>query len=178
MKKPSGKRQPFITWMLLAVPAIAILSVPLHFLYEWTNQSVLAGIFAPVNESVWEHLKLTFWPILVWWGIGNYLYGDSKAGTPRKIAVTCAAAEIVCMAVIVGFYYTYTGAFGIESFILNIAALLVGLIAAVLLARHIYIHAKPGRLASAFSVVIILIIAFLLIYFTASPPLLPIFQDS
>ena len=37
----------------------------LHFLYDlWPNP--LTAVFAPVNESVWEHLKLLFFPVLVY----------------------------------------------------------------------------------------------------------------
>ena len=36
----------------------------LHFLYDWLPNPVTA-LFAPVNESLWEHGKLLFWPILV-----------------------------------------------------------------------------------------------------------------
>ena len=35
----------------------------LHFLYDvWPNP--LTAVLAPVNESVWEHLKLLYWPTL------------------------------------------------------------------------------------------------------------------
>ena len=35
----------------------------LHFLYDvWPNP--LTAFLAPVNESVWEHLKLLYWPFL------------------------------------------------------------------------------------------------------------------
>ena len=35
----------------------------LHFLYDvWPNP--LTAVLAPVNESVWEHLKLLYWPFL------------------------------------------------------------------------------------------------------------------
>ena len=36
----------------------------LHFLYNvWPNP--LTAVLAPVNESVWEHLKLLYWPFRV-----------------------------------------------------------------------------------------------------------------
>jgi peptidoglycan/LPS O-acetylase OafA/YrhL len=35
----------------------------LHFLYDW-SPNLLFAILAPVRESVWEHLKLVFWPML------------------------------------------------------------------------------------------------------------------
>lgn len=30
----------------------------LHFVYDWTGESVAAALFASVNESTWEHMKL------------------------------------------------------------------------------------------------------------------------
>ena len=37
----------------------------LHFLYEYSGQNPLAACISPVNESTWEHLKLLFFPYLV-----------------------------------------------------------------------------------------------------------------
>ena len=34
-----------------------------HFFYEWTGENVLAGLFTPVSESIWEHMKLIFFPM-------------------------------------------------------------------------------------------------------------------
>ena len=34
-----------------------------HFLYDWTGSNAIAGLFVPVNESVWEHMKLLFFPM-------------------------------------------------------------------------------------------------------------------
>ena len=38
----------------------------LHFAFEFSGRTPWVGAFAAVNESVWEHLKLTFWPTLLW----------------------------------------------------------------------------------------------------------------
>ena len=47
----------------------------LHFLYDvWPNP--LTAVLAPVNESVWEHLKLFFWPTLA------ALFGEE---TPKTV---------------------------------------------------------------------------------------------
>lgn len=41
----------------------ALVGCGLHFLYEW-SPNLLFAVLAPVRESVWEHLKLVFWPLL------------------------------------------------------------------------------------------------------------------
>ena len=40
-----------------------LLCFPLHFLYE-KYPNFITSIFAPVNESIWEHMKILFSSIL------------------------------------------------------------------------------------------------------------------
>ena len=37
-----------------------------HFFYDWSGNSRIAGFVTPVNESVWEHMKLLFFPMLLY----------------------------------------------------------------------------------------------------------------
>ena len=37
---------------------IIILGVLLHFAYEWSGNNNIVGLVTPVNESVWEHMKI------------------------------------------------------------------------------------------------------------------------
>lgn len=50
----------------------------LHFVYEWSGESLFVGIFSPINESVWEHLKLLFFPMSVWILIGYFIFGKNS----------------------------------------------------------------------------------------------------
>ena len=45
---------------------VSIIGTLAHFVYEWTNKCVIAAFFCPINESPWEHLKLIFFPYLIW----------------------------------------------------------------------------------------------------------------
>jgi len=36
-----------------------------HFTYELSGNNPVVGSISAVNESVWEHLKLAFWPALI-----------------------------------------------------------------------------------------------------------------
>ena len=42
-----------------------ILGTLFHFTYEWSGNNAFVGTFSSVNESTWEHLKLTFFPMLI-----------------------------------------------------------------------------------------------------------------
>jgi len=50
----------FISFLL-----VSILGVLLHFTHQWFKKGVIVHIFSAINESTWEHTKLTFYPILL-----------------------------------------------------------------------------------------------------------------
>lgn len=56
MKRSSWK-------LLLAFFAALALGILLHFLYQWFPNP-LTALVSPVRESLWEHLKLLFYPLL------------------------------------------------------------------------------------------------------------------
>jgi hypothetical protein len=172
-----SKRDPFLVWILLGIPLLFIAAYPIHFLYGWVGKSVVMGVFAPVNESAWEHLKLAFWPMLIWWIVGYLLFLRKKEGGLGRAAVTFAAAGLLCVLIIEAFYYIHTGAFGFKSLAFDITSLFVGLLTGILLARHIYKHTKPGKFAAFLAIVLILVMTASFVYFTFDPPHLPIFRD-
>ena len=49
---------------LLAYIIIGIAGTLFHFIYEWSGENPIVGAIASVNASVWEHLKLLFFPAL------------------------------------------------------------------------------------------------------------------
>lgn len=53
------------TVKIIGTVVIFLLCFPFHFLYDWFPNSVTA-IFFPVNESIWEHMKLLFTSYIVY----------------------------------------------------------------------------------------------------------------
>lgn len=53
------------TTILLSFFAVSLFGVLLHFTHKWFKKGVLLHIFSAINESTWEHTKLSFYPILV-----------------------------------------------------------------------------------------------------------------
>lgn len=49
---------------ILGALFVIIIGSIFHFVFEWSNQWLPLGAITPVNESVWEHLKLVFWPLV------------------------------------------------------------------------------------------------------------------
>ncbi|MCX8094747.1 MAG: DUF6512 family protein [Caldisericia bacterium] len=52
-------------WQLFAFLFTVFLGSFLHFLFELSGNSIIVAYFAAVNESTWEHLKLAFFPALI-----------------------------------------------------------------------------------------------------------------
>ena len=49
--------------LLLAFAVTVVAGTCLHFLYDLLPNPVTA-LFSPVRESLWEHVKILFWPYL------------------------------------------------------------------------------------------------------------------
>lgn len=171
------KSPPFVRWLLTGIPILFIIAVPLHFLYDWTMENKVVGLFAPVNESLWEHLKLAFFPILIWYIAGYYRFGRSQKRDWPKYVLSCAAAEIGCFLFIPAFFYTYTGAFGIESLILDIFSLLLALLFSFLPAIHIWKFAKTNTAAGILALALLVLMCGAFFCFTYFPPHIPLFAD-
>lgn len=56
MPRLSGK-------LLTAFVVVTLAGAILHFAHDFLPNPVVA-LFAPVNESLWEHLKIIYWPFL------------------------------------------------------------------------------------------------------------------
>lgn len=163
------------SYILAGIPVIFFVGSIFHFLYQWSGQSTLIAMISPVNESVWEHLKLVLWPTILWWLVGYYTIGKKANSTPQLFAVCCLCSLLVSMTTILAFFYTYTGILGIESLMLDILGMLIGIILGQLMALHIVKYCNPSSYWLYISVFIIAVIVIMFVAFTFSPPKLPIF---
>lgn len=90
---------------ILAVSVIGSLN---HFLYEWFDHSAFIALICPVNESVWEHLKLLYFPFLF---VTATVYLVRRPNILsffyyRFLAVICGMFFIITA------FFTYTGIVG------------------------------------------------------------------
>ncbi|MHB1315713.1 MAG: DUF6512 family protein [Christensenellales bacterium] len=163
--------------ILWGIPIIAVIGSMFHFIYEWSGRFAVAGIIAPVNESVWEHLKMAFFPMLLFWFLWYLLYDRKNKISFKKWLISGVCAILVCKLFIVSFFYTYTGAFGFESLFLDILSLWLGIAIGQLAGLHIYRYAKATRPGIILALVALLLCLAAFIVFTFNPPHLPMFLD-
>ena len=65
-------------WQLGGFSFTALAGTLLHFLYDLTGESVLAAPFSGVNESTWEHMKLLYFPLLIFALIQSRFFKERK----------------------------------------------------------------------------------------------------
>ena len=99
-----------------------VAGVLLHFAYDISGQMQVVGWFSAVNESVWEHLKLIFFPFALWTLLEYAVYGKAEIDF-FAVKIT---AVLSAMAFVVVFFYTYTGILGFNLFWMDILSFVGG----------------------------------------------------
>ena len=146
----------------------------LHFIYGWTNHSSIIGLFAPVNESVWEHLKLGFWSLMIF-SIPEYFFIGKKV---KNFFIAKLSGVIVLEIIIVVVFYTYTAILRKHLLIIDIGSYVAGAIVCQVVAMQIFIKTKQTKQGNAFAIFGIMLIVFILMLFTYIAPRIPIFKDN
>ena len=87
---------------------VGIVGALLHFVYEWSGENPVIGVFSAINESTWEHLKLAFYPMVISSIIGYFVIGKD---IPNFI---CSRTKgiFIAMSCIVVLFYVYSGILG------------------------------------------------------------------
>jgi hypothetical protein len=167
-------RRQALWWEIAGILFIFLAGSALHFLFEWTLCWRPVAVIAPVNESIWEHLKLGFWP-------GLFFAAVESAFLRRKVnnfwvgkAVYLLTSPVI---IVVGFY-TYTAILGDNMVVLDISLFLISVVVGQLLSYRLLVAPQVRRWARASALVamVALVLAFsLLSYF---PPRIFVFEDS
>ena len=144
----------------------------LHFLYDWTNESILIAPFSGVNESTWEHMKLLFFPLFIFALIQHRFFKDYKSFWCVKLmGITTGLVLIPVL------FYTYNGAFGKSPDWLNITIFFVSAAMAFILETSFFkkdsLRCKRPWLAFT----VICLVGVLFVVFTFATPQIPLFRD-
>ena len=79
-----------------------------HFFYEWSRYNPYIGLVVPVNESVWEHIKIIFFPMFLFCSVENILLQKEY---PRIYKANACAIYTGAFSIPV-IFFTYTGILG------------------------------------------------------------------
>ncbi|MCD7722399.1 MAG: DUF6512 family protein [Clostridiales bacterium] len=166
-----GKK--LFTTQIIGFVVVGITGTFAHFLFELTSGSVLAGLFTPVNESVWEHLKLLFFPFL-FFSVAEFFI----LGKPPGFFTAQFKGAVAGMAFIVAFFYTYSGILGKNVMLFDVLSFFLGVFAAFFTS---YTLIKNGvgkkHRSNRLGIILFALAGMAFFLFTFCPPFLEIFKD-
>lgn len=154
-------------WLLTCLAALAA-GVLLHFLFQWLPNPATA-LISPVRESIWEHVKLLYFPLLVATLFLNR--GGSAAGR----APWLASMLIVCAAML-GAGWLYHVVLRGENMVFDLMLYALLMIAGFVLPRVLWPLGQQKwaeKLVSGLT----LLLGLLIIWFTFFPPAGTLFAD-
>lgn len=142
-----------------------------HFIYEWSGQNFILGFFFPVNESTWEHMKLCFFPMLIY-----SLFMNKKLKDDYPCVTSALLFGILFGTFLIPvLFYTYSGILGHNYLPLDIATFILSILLAF---TTVYKCSLSCRLVSYMTLLFlsVFIIAVCFFVFTYLPPDIGIFQ--
>lgn len=162
-------------WALIGIPVLFLVSCIMHFLYDWTGDNDFVGLFAPVNESIWEHLKLLVIPTMAWWSVYLVIGGNNSVFNYDRWFTGGLVSIVTALITMPMLYYFYTEAFGVESLVVDILLVPIVLILGQLLGLHVYKKAKG--LPAYVVIIVFAVILIIFMWWSYEPPRLPLFMD-
>ena len=160
-------------WQMGGFLFTAVVGTLLHFLFDWTGQNIFVALFSAVNESIWEHLKLLFYPMAAAAVVQHFVWGKDTASF-WCIKLIGISSGLMLIPVV---YYTYTGILGVKADWFNIAIFFVAAAFVYWLEAKLLQRQFSCRMGSKKALVAIILLAVLFTVFTFTPPHIPFFQD-
>jgi len=159
-------------WSLWGFAVTSLAGTLLHFLYDFSGKSKIAALFSGVNESTWEHMKLMFFPMLLFMIVQSFFFRDRHDFFSVKLS-----GILLGLLMIPIIFYTYNGAFGKSPDYINIGIFFVSAAVAYYYEAKKFEKRVPSNPSNKFSLIILTLICASFFLFTFYPPRLPIFMD-
>lgn len=157
---------------ILGVLFIAATGTLLHYVYALSGNAFWVGIIAATSESVWEHLKLAFWPAALWTLVGWVLVGRS---VQNFWVGRWAALTLMPIVIAVGFY-AYISVIGHHALVFDLILFVLAIASGQLAALAIYQATPIGGLGRGLAIGAIVFECIIFGSLTFFPPDMPIFS--
>ena len=166
-------RKHLFFWELAGFVFTGAAGTLLHFVYEWSGGSVLAAAFSAVNESTWEHMKLLFFPALVFSVVQVWALGRTYPDLLEVRAISVLAG----LALIPTLFYTYTGVLGFHVMWADIAVFFLAALGMCALEFRLLGRRRAALWRQVAGLLLLWVLAFLFVYWTFRPPHLGLWRD-
>ena len=159
-------------WQFVGFAVTALCGTVLHFLYDWLGEAVWIAPFSGINESTWEHMKLLFWPLLLFAIVQSFFFRDRKDFWCVKLR-----GILLGMILIPAIFYTYNGAIGKSPDWLNITIFFIAAALVFLYETRLFHKENLRCRSSKVAIAMLCVLALLFVIFTFATPEISIFKD-
>ena len=159
-------------WQLMGFAVTSLGGTLLHFLYDWLGGAAWIAPFSGVNESTWEHMKLLFWPMLVYAVVERYFFrerADFWCVKLKGISLGLALIPVI--------FYTFNGVIGKSPDWINIAIFFVSAAISYLYEAKQFHRGEGACKHQRLALAVLCALAALFVVFTFHTPTLGIFKD-
>ena len=157
---------------LLGFAFVSLLGTLLHFLPDLLTNNFIY-LLCPTNESVWEHLKLLFYPYFIFMAVEYFAYGKYAVGFlgAKARGVLLGEALIVCV------HYIVSGVVGRDVMWLDVTLFFIGAAVAYFLPYLMLKRGVARRYSNVSAAAIFILQILLFSVFTFYPPEIGLFFD-
>ena len=159
-------------YCIIGILFVIVAGTLAHFVYDWSGQNFIVGFFFPINESTWEHMKLCFFPMLLYSLYLIYMMKDTQPG----ICSASAAGILSGTFAIPVLFYTYTGILGQNFLPLDIGVFIVSVLIAFRTVYKLTVLCKV-RCYMGLLWIAITILGLCFVLFTYLPPDIGLFRE-
>lgn len=159
------------SWELTGIGFIIVIGSFLHFVFELSKFSYAVAPIGAVNESVWEHLKLGFWPAFLFALIEYPVFKDK---IPHFFMAKTLGILTIPVSIIL-FFYGYTAILGENVLMIDILIFMV----AVAIGQGVSLTLLKSSYSPKWNWIFVgvLLLAGMFVVFTFYPPHIFLFQD-
>lgn len=159
---------------IISIFGIFVLNFISHFLYEWMPNT-LFSIFFPVNESIFEHMKMISTSILIYSIMEYIILKKTKTNYNNylfSIFISCIGNIIIFLIMYLPIYYKIG-----EKLILTIILLFISIVITEFISYKILCTKKNYTWLNIVSLLMIITLYIILGYLTYNPIICPLFFD-
>ena len=159
---------------IISTIGIFLLCFLFHFIYEWIT-STITSIFFPVNESIWEHMKLLF-SAIIFYGIVDYIilqkFKIKYNNFFTSLFISAITIILIYLVMFLPIYYKIG-----ENMIITIGLMLIAIIISQVISYKI-LKAKDFNKINIISLILIIISYIIFAYLTYNPIKNELFFDT
>ena len=159
-------------WQLWGFAVTSLGGTILHFLYDWLGKAAWIAPLSGVNESTWEHMKLLFWPMLLFAVVQSFSFRDREDFWCVKLRGILLGITLIPV-----IFYTYNGVVGKSPDWFNIAIFFICAAIAYLYETRLFNAEKLRCRSSKAAIAALVTVALLFVIFTFLTPKIGIFKD-